>query len=137
MLTRAIRLKDSIDLYCLKYQENEEDYRMEYCPLITIMITILTTIIVLKQDWQDLQKLHDFLQYFQDATLASESRFSTVESILPIMDYLLEKLEGAKMQYKDDAYIGPCCNASWAKLDKYYGLTERSPVYTVALILCP
>jgi hypothetical protein len=73
MLTRAIRLKDSIDLYCLKYQENEEDYHMEYCPLITIMITILTTIIVLKQDWQDLQKLHDFLQYFQDATLASES----------------------------------------------------------------
>ena len=75
--------------------------------------------------------------FFQDATLANEGQFSTIESTLPTMDFLLEKLEYAKVQYANDLYISPCCNASWAKLDKYYSLTERSPVYTVALVLCP
>jgi hypothetical protein len=75
--------------------------------------------------------------FFQDATLANEGRFSTIESTLPTMDFLLEQLEDAKLQYTIDLYISPCCNASWAKLNKYYSLTERSPVYTVALVLCP
>jgi hypothetical protein len=66
--------------------------------------------------------------YFQDATLANESQFSTIDLILPTMDFLLEKFEYAKQEYKDDIYMGPCCNAGWAKLDKYYGLTDRSPV---------
>lgn len=34
-------------------------------------------------------------------------------------------------------FMGPCCNSGWAKLDKYYSLTERSPVYVAALVLCP
>lgn len=53
------------------------------------------------------------------------------------MDFLLEKLEQAKVQYKEDEFLGPCCNASWDKLEKYYSLTDRSPVYIAALILCP
>lgn len=53
------------------------------------------------------------------------------------MDFLLEKFEYAKQEYKDDIYMGPCCNAGWAKLDKYYGLTDRSPIYITALVLCP
>ena len=53
------------------------------------------------------------------------------------MDFLLEKLEHAKEQYKDNIYMSPCCNASWAKLDKYYSLTDRSPIYIASLVLCP
>jgi hypothetical protein len=33
--------------------------------------------------------------------------------------------------------MSPCCNSGWAKLDKYYSLTERSPVYIAALVLSP
>ncbi|KFY79959.1 hypothetical protein V499_01108 [Pseudogymnoascus sp. VKM F-103] len=99
MLVRALKLRESIDIYYLKYKENEEDYLLE-------------------QDWLELKKLSNFLVYFQDATLASKSRFATVDTTLPIMDFLLEKFEYAKQEYKDDIYMGPCCNAGWAKLEK-------------------
>jgi len=53
------------------------------------------------------------------------------------MDFLLEQYESAKEQYKDDAFMSPCINTGWAKLTKYYGLTDRTPVYLTALVLCP
>jgi hypothetical protein len=53
------------------------------------------------------------------------------------MDFLLEQFEEAKEVYKDDPFMSPCCNSGWAKLDKYYGLTDRTPVYIAAIILCP
>jgi len=31
----------------------------------------------------------------------------------------------------------PCIDAGWRKLRKYYLLTERSPAYTAAIVLCP
>ena len=90
-----------------------------------------------EQDWGELQKIAHFLEYFHDATLANETRFATIDLILPTMDFLLEKFEEAKRMYADDQYMGPCCNAGWAKLDKYYSLTDKSPVYIAALVLCP
>jgi hypothetical protein len=53
------------------------------------------------------------------------------------MDFLLEQFETAKETYANDPFISPCCNSGWAKLDKYYTLTERSPVYIAALVLSP
>ena len=89
------------------------------------------------QDWEDLEKLANFLVFFEDTTLANESRFATVELILPAMDILLEKLEEAKIKYQDDLFMGPCCNAAWDKLNKYYSMTDRSPVYIAAMVLSP
>ena len=51
------------------------------------------------------------------------------------MDFLLEQFETAKVTYASDRFMSPCCNASQAKLDKYYSLTNRSPVYITALVL--
>lgn len=53
------------------------------------------------------------------------------------MDYLLEKLESGKTVYAADSFMIPCINSGWAKLDKYYGLTERSSVYIAAMVLIP
>jgi hypothetical protein len=53
------------------------------------------------------------------------------------MDFLLEQFETAKETYANDPFMSPCCNSGWAKLDKYYTLTERSPVYIAALVLSP
>lgn len=53
------------------------------------------------------------------------------------MDFLLKQFEDSKKKYQDDIFIGPCCNSGWKKLNKYYSLTERSPVYIAALVLCP
>jgi hypothetical protein len=118
MISTATKLKAAINVYCIQYQENQED-------LLSL------------EDWKDLQKVEDFLLFFHDATLSTESRGATIERVLPTMDFLLEKFEEAKCVYAKDIFMGPCCNSGWAKLNKYYSLTERSPVYVAALVLCP
>jgi hypothetical protein len=118
MISTAIQLKVAVNVYCTQYQENEAD-------------------LLLPDDWKILQQLEDFLQSFHDATLSSESHGATIERVLPTMDFLLEQFEQGKLFYIDDTFMGPCCNSGWSKLDKYYSLTERSPVYIAALVLCP
>jgi hypothetical protein len=53
------------------------------------------------------------------------------------MDFLLSKFEAARIEYADDAFMAPCINARWAKLDAYYPLTERSSAYVAAIVLSP
>ena len=43
------------------------------------------------EDWTHLQHIHDFLRGFHDATIATEGRDSTIEKVLPTMDFLLAK----------------------------------------------
>jgi hypothetical protein len=39
--------------------------------------------------------------------------------------------------YAKDTFLRLCANAGWKKLDEYYKLTERTPAYIAALVLCP
>jgi hypothetical protein len=75
--------------------------------------------------------------FFYDATVATEGHTATIDKVLPTIDFLLEQFETAKETYANDLFMGPCCNSGWAKLNKYYSLTERSPVYIAALVLSP
>jgi hypothetical protein len=77
------------------------------------------------------------LSFFHDVTLSTESRGATIERVLPTMDFMLKQFEQGKISYADNLFMGPCCNSEWAKLNKYYSLTDRSPVYIAALVLCP
>lgn len=86
-----------------------------------------------RSDWANLEKLQSFLLFFHDATVFTESRGATIDRILPTMDSLLEQFEEGKERFADDLYLGPCCNSWWQKLEKYYNLTDRSPVYIAAL----
>ncbi|OAF60123.1 Phospholipase C [Pseudogymnoascus destructans] len=90
-----------------------------------------------EQDWIELQKLQDFLLTFHHATLSTEACGDTIDKVLLSMDFLLEQFEDAKRVYAEDSFMSPCCNSGWAKLDKYYTLTDRSPVYIADLVLCP
>jgi hypothetical protein len=74
MISTAIKLKTATNLFCHQYQENNDDLLSE-------------------KDWQDLQKLHDFLLFFHDATAATEGHAATIDRVLPTMDFLLEQFE--------------------------------------------
>ena len=71
MICTATKLKTAINLFCHQYQENNDD-------------------LLLERDWQDLQKLQDFLLFFYDTTLATEGYNATIDQVLPTMDFLLE-----------------------------------------------
>jgi hypothetical protein len=53
------------------------------------------------------------------------------------MDYVLEIYEKAREQYGADPVLGPCIDAGWTKLKKYYDLTNELPAYAAAVILNP
>jgi hAT family C-terminal dimerisation region len=90
-------------------------------------------------EWATLAKIRDFLQPFKDTTMATQGRAATLEHVLPSMDFLLQHFEDAKTTAaKDnDPIMVACIEAGWAKLDHYYNLTDRSPVYIAAIVLNP
>ncbi len=118
MTARAIELADQIDYYCSKEKELKLDSLSE-------------------QDWAELKKVCNFLKSFADATKATEGHAHTIDRTLPIMDFLLSKFEAARVEYGSDAFMAPCVEAGWAKLDAYYSLTDRSCAYVAAIVLSP
>jgi hypothetical protein len=82
-------------------------------------------------------QINSVLSQLHETLVALESTSSTLDDILPAMDYILEVFETKKDESKDDPVIGPCINSGWSKLDKYYSLTSDSPAYTAALVLNP
>ena len=61
----------------------------------------------------------------------------TIEKVLLTMDFLLAKYEKAMRDFKDNAFILPCLKTSWEKLDKYYCLSDLTPVYVAAIVSTP
>jgi hypothetical protein len=113
------KVRPAIELYC---HQNQADMAEDILSI---------------HDWENLENIYTFLLDFYEVTLANEGRSTTLEQVLPSMDYLLEKLESGKTTYAADPFMIPCINSGWAKLDKYYGLTERSSVYIAAMVLIP
>ncbi|KAK9249968.1 hypothetical protein V1507DRAFT_469021 [Lipomyces tetrasporus] len=60
MISTATKLKTAITIFCHQYRENEEDLLSE-------------------KDWQNLQKIQNFLLFFYDATLVTEGRCATID----------------------------------------------------------
>jgi hypothetical protein len=53
------------------------------------------------------------------------------------MEWVLEHFERGKVEYAEDLFLLPCINMGWMKLNKYYGLTNKSPAYVSAVVLDP
>ncbi|KAI8401739.1 hypothetical protein FOFC_18608 [Fusarium oxysporum] len=66
-------------------------------------------------------------------------KYGAIWEVLLTMEWLLQHLEDSKLQHEHDEepYLRIGCNLGWMKLDKYYTLTEDSPVYLASLVLHP
>jgi len=89
------------------------------------------------EDWVILEKIKSFLEKLKMATKALESSFATLDNVLLAMDFILAQFEAGKEAHKDDLMMAPMYNSGWAKLDKYYRLTDESPAYVAAIVLHP
>ena len=54
-----------------------------------------------------------------------------------MIDYILSLYKEGKKEFKDDKLLSTCINAGWAKMNKYYMLTEDTLAYATAVILNP
>jgi hypothetical protein len=82
-------------------------------------------------------QIGDFFRELHETLLLLESLTSTLNNVLPAIDYILELFETKKVEFKDDPVLGPCINSGWSKLVKYYKKTSDSPAYIKALVLNP
>lgn len=53
------------------------------------------------------------------------------------MDFILSKFEAGKAEFANHPQLSKMFNSGWSKLDKYYQLTEDTPIYIAALVLNP
>lgn len=127
MIECAMKVKDPIDLFTARnFNDN----------LAQDQLT--------RDDWDQLTRILALLKPFHELTLRMESRArdgncGSIWEILPSMEILLHHLEAAKQEYEHSGYnhITTCINNAWNILDKYYSLTETSPVYVAAVVLNP
>ncbi|EGU88459.1 hypothetical protein HZS61_008437 [Fusarium oxysporum f. sp. conglutinans] len=120
MLRAALNLKDAIDGYFNKWMDAD-------CAGDELSL----------EDWIILEKIKSFLEKLKMTTKALESSFATLGNVLLVMDFALAQFEGGKEAAIDDPVMAPMYNSGWAKLDKYYRLTEESPAYVAAIVLHP
>ncbi|KAJ3455557.1 hypothetical protein MRS44_017039 [Fusarium solani] len=95
-------------------------------------------------DWHTLTIYLEVLKPFEEATTCMQGNPGTasgsrVWDILPTYEFLLQHLEEFKTRYKDhkEQHFRYNINQAWMKLDKYYGLTDDSPIYVAAVVLHP
>jgi hypothetical protein len=120
MLRVALNLRDAIDGYFNKWMESD-CAGDELSP----------------EDWVILEKVKSFLEKLKMTTKALESSFATLDNVLLAMDFVLAQFEAGKEATMKDPVMAPMYNSGWAKLDKYYRLTEESPAYVAAIVLHP
>jgi hypothetical protein len=65
----------------------------------------------------------------------TEGDFTTLNRVLPTMEFILKHFEKGKITHANDAFLSPCINSGWAKLEKYYCLTDKSPAYVATVVL--
>jgi hypothetical protein len=120
MLRAALNLRDAVDGYFNKWVEAD-------CAGDELS----------SEDWAILEKIKSFLEKLKMTTKALESSFSTLDNVLSAMDFVLAQFEAGKEAHVDDLIMAPMYNSGWAKLDKYYRLTDESPAYVAAIVLHP
>ncbi|KAI8412279.1 hypothetical protein FOFC_08909 [Fusarium oxysporum] len=116
MLRVALNLRDAIDGYFNKWMELD-------CAGDKLS----------SEDWIILEKIKSFLEKLKMTTKALESSFATLDNILLAMDFVLAQFEAGKEAYINDPIMAPMYNSGWAKLDKYYRLTDESPAYVASV----
>ena len=120
MLRAALNLREAIDGYFNKWMEAD-------CAGDELSA----------EDWVVLEKIKTFLEKLKMTTKALESSFVTLGHVLLAMDFMLAQFEAGKAENSEDPMMGPMYNSGWAKLDKYYRLTDESPAYVAAIVLHP
>lgn len=96
-------------------------------------------------DWAALNAYYELLKPFKEIYnllqgTPGTSSFTSIGSVLPSMEYLLEHLEQhhqTAMAFPDGSYFRLNIDAGWQKLNNYYTMLENTPAYVAAVVLNP
>ncbi|KAG9241463.1 transposase-like protein [Calycina marina] len=88
-------------------------------------------------EWETITKIKVFLEKLKMLTTECGGHNSTLDIILPSMDYMLPAFEKGKeiALAKLDLILTPLYNSRWEKMEKSFALADQTPVYIAAVIL--
>jgi len=136
MITRALKLKRTIDRYCNEWQKPKDKDSVD-----------LLKDFLNDKDWEELRHYQELLRPFQKATLRTEGRaingsYGALWEVLLAFDYLFTKLSSAATEVENHEHLFTdhyrnCINAGFLKLKEYYGYSDQSRFYRAAVALHP
>jgi hypothetical protein len=138
MLKRALKLRDAIDLYYKRYKKSTD---IDEYNLLDDELT--------EEDWVMIRQFVDLLRPFKKMTkhlegnankAGCEGSKGAVWEVLESMDFLNSRLESlaiATAHEVNPTYFNVGIQTGWSKLQKYYMLTDESPIYRAAIVLHP
>lgn len=88
-------------------------------------------------DWRVLEETSQFLEPFQEATKACEGDQTTLDQMLTSLDIIITHFKACRARFPNNEPFLAAVTTSWFALDKYYKLTDVSPLYAAALLLHP
>lgn len=117
MINAALRLRVSVNEYIDK---NDLEH---------VQITL--------HDWRVLEETSQFLEPFHEATKACEGDQTTLDQMLTSLDIIIAHFKACRARFPNNEPFLAAVTTSWFALDKYYKLTDESPMYAAALLLHP
>lgn len=90
-----------------------------------------------RDEWRMLEDTYQFLQPFKEACKACEGDTVTLDCMITTLDILIAHFKASQKRHANNAALLSSITTSWYALDKYYKLTDDSPIYTAALLLHP
>jgi hypothetical protein len=93
--------------------------------------------ILSRDDWQELQDIHEILIPFRQVTKATEGEQDSLDDMQLSMEFLIQHYKEMKEKFYNNPHISARLMSSWFKFDKYYQLSDDTPVYAAAVLLHP
>ena len=90
-----------------------------------------------RDEWDTIRETIAILLPFKDATKALEGDSTTLDKVLQSMDFLIEHVKEMQQEHASNAHLSASLLTMWFAFDKYYTLTNKTPVYAAALLLNP
>ena len=79
-------------------------------------------------------QIQEVLAVIWEASKALESNTTTLDNLIPALDFLLEQFESGQTKHSDKP-LRASFNSAWVKLDKYYSQTDKSLAYNSVVAL--
>lgn len=88
-------------------------------------------------EWHVLEETYQFLLPFKEACKACEGEHVTLDQMLVSLDIIIAHFKASQSRHGNNSQLLASITTSWYAIDKYYNLTDDSPLYAAALLLHP
>lgn len=113
------------------------NFALEYRPALDVITSDrdlnLRQFELSKTEWTNAEHLRDVLKVFKDATMFFSQGKPNIDSVIPAMDFLDERLTENSLKTKYSTPIKSAINLGKMTLNRYYDKTDHSEIYRIAM----